>query len=139
MSQLLTQFKLDYGKYFDQPPDPRESTPSTADPDNIFNFSNQLREDLQPTNGLAPKTTNPNSEKVSDIVSDIKDKAMKSTNESKFEGAEIGGGMEQTDDMKTTPDVVVEQIKEAAQSVPDPNSEGGTVFQLQALQEQFPK
>ena len=37
MSQLLTQFKLDYGKYFDQPPDPRESTPSTADPDNIFN------------------------------------------------------------------------------------------------------
>lgn len=124
MSQLLTQFKLDYGKYFDQPPDPRESTPSTADPDNIFNFSNQLREDLQPTNGLAPKTTNPNSEKVSDIVSDIKDKAMKSTNESKFEGAEIGGGMEQTDDMKTTPDVVVEQIKEAAQSVPDPKSEG---------------
>ena len=98
MSQLLTQFKLDYGKYFDQPPDPRESTPSTADPDNIFNFSNQLREDLQPTNGLAPKTTNPNSDKVSDIVSDIKDKAMKSTNESKFEGAEIGGGMEQTDD-----------------------------------------
>ena len=68
MSQLLTQFKLDYGKYFDQPPDPRESTPSTADPDNIFNFSNQLREDLQPTNGLAPKTTNPNSEKVSDIA-----------------------------------------------------------------------
>ena len=124
MSQLLTQFKLDYGKYFDQPPDPRESTPSTADPDNIFNFSNQLREDLQPTNGLAPKTTNPNSEKVSDIVSDIKDKAMKSTNESKFEGAEIGGGMEQTDDMKTTPDVVVEQIKEAAQSIPDPKSEG---------------
>ena len=124
MSQLLTQFKLDYGKYFDQPPDPRESTPSTADPDNIFNFSNQLREDLQPTNGLAPKTTNPNSDKVSDIVSDIKDKAMKSTNESKFEGAEIGGGMEQTDDMKTTPDVVVEQIKEAAQSVPDPKSEG---------------
>ncbi len=46
MSQLLTQFKLDYGKYFDQPPDPRESTPSTADPDNIFNFSNQLRDDL---------------------------------------------------------------------------------------------
>ena len=124
MSQLLTQFKLDYGKYFDQPPDPRESTPSTADPDNIFNFSNQLRDDLQPTNGLAPKTTNPNSEKVSDIVSDIKDKAMKSTNESKFEGAEIGGCMEQTDDMKTTPDVVVEQIKEAAQSVPDPKSEG---------------
>ncbi|KAK8790347.1 hypothetical protein WA171_001873 [Blastocystis sp. BT1] len=122
MSQLLTQFKLDYGKYFDQPPDPRESTPSTADPDNIFNFSNQLREDLQPTNGLAPKTTNPNSEKVSDIVSDIKDKAMKSTNESKFEGAEIGGGMEQTDVVKTNPDVVVEQIKEAAQSVPDPNS-----------------
>ena len=125
MSQLLTQFKLDYGKYFDQPPDPRESTPSTADPDNIFNFSNQLRDDLQPTKGLAPKTTNPDSDKVSDIVSDIKDKAMKSTNESKFEGAEIGGGMEQTDDVKTTPDVVVEQIKEAAQSVPKVNTEPG--------------
>ena len=64
---------------------------------------------------------------------------MKSTNESKFEGAEIGGGMEQTDVVKTNPDVVVEQIKEAAQSVPDPKSEGGTVFQLQALQEQFQK
>lgn len=125
MSQLLTQFKLDYGKYFDQPPDPRESTPSTADPDNIFNFSNQLRDDLQPTKGLPPKTTNPDSDKVSDIVSDIKDKAMKSTNESKFEGAEIGGGMEQTDDVKTTPDVVVEQIKEAAQSVPKVNTEPG--------------
>ena len=120
MSQLFTQFKLDYGKYFDQPPDPRESTPSTADPNNIFNFANQLRDDLEPTKGLAPKTTNPDSEKVSDIVSDIKEKAMKSTNESKFEGAEIGGGMEQNDVVKT----VVEEIKEAGESVVDGKCEG---------------
>lgn len=125
MSQLLTQFKLDYGKYFDQPPDPRESTPSTADPDNIFNFSNQLREDLEPTKGLAPKTTNPDSEAAQEIVSDIKDKAMKSTNESKFEGAELGGGAVGTAVGTTARSVgparstgsveeVTEQIKEAA-------------------------
>ena len=113
MSQLLTQFKLDYGKYFDQPPDPRESTPSTADPDNIINFSNQLRDNLETTKGLAPKTTNPDSEAAQEIVSDIKDKAMKTTPESKFEGTEIGGG---------TVEHVTEQIKEAAGSGSDSGS-----------------
>lgn len=113
MSQLLTQFKLDYGKYFDQPPDPRESTPSTADPDNIINFSNQLRDNLETTKGLAPKTTNPDSEAAQEIVSDIKDKAMKTTPESKFEGSEIGGG---------TVEHVTEQIKEAAGSGSDSGS-----------------
>ena len=127
MSQLLTQFKLDYGKYFDQPPDPRESTPSTADPDNIINFSNQLRDNLETTKGLAPKTTNPDSEAAQEIVSDIKDKAMKTTPESKFEGSEIGGG---------TVEHVTEQIKEAAGSGSD---SGSTTCEDGSIESTIPK
>lgn len=94
MSQYQSKFRLDYGKYFDNPPNSVQAPSITADNNNILNFARTVRNDDSPS-GLS---TNENKAMIPTTIGDIKaaqtirDAATKGTKNVQEITKEIGGG-----------------------------------------------
>lgn len=133
MSQYQSKFRLDYGKYFDNPPNSVQAPSITGDNNNILNFARTVRNDDTPS-GLS---TNENKAMIPTTIGDIK--AAQSIRDASTKGRknvqeitkEIGGGItggitEQTgsgitEDLKT-----VEQTGGAISPDPFPVTVGKT-------------
>lgn len=121
MSQYQSKFRLDYGKYFDNPPNSVQAPSITGDNNNILNFARTVRNDDTPS-GLS---TNENKAMIPTTIGDIK--AAQSIRDASTKGMkpniqitkEIGGGI--TEDLKT-----VEQTGGAISPDPFPVTVGKT-------------
>ena len=121
MSQYQSKFRLDYGKYFDNPPNSVQAPSITGDNNNILNFARTVRNDDTPS-GLS---TNENKAMIPTTIGDIK--AAQSIRDASTKGRknvqeitkEIGGGI--TEDLKT-----VEQTGGAISPDPFPVTVGKT-------------
>ena len=129
MSQYQSKFRLDYGKYFDNPPNSVQAPSITGDNNNILNFARTVRNDDTPS-GLS---TNENKAMIPTTIGDIK--AAQSIRDASTKGRknvqeitkEIGGGITNatgsgiTEDLKT-----VEQTGGAISPDPFPVTVGKT-------------
>lgn len=129
MSQYQSKFRLDYGKYFDNPPNSVQAPSITGDNNNILNFARTVRNDDTPS-GLS---TNENKAMIPTTIGDIK--AAQSIRDASTKGRknvqeitkEIGGGITEqtgsgiTEDLKT-----VEQTGGAISPDPFPVTVGKT-------------
>lgn len=121
MSQYQSKFQLDYGKYFDNPPNSVQAPSITGDNNNILNFARTVRNDDTPS-GLS---INENKAMIPTTIGDIK--AAQSIRDASTKGRknvqeitkEIGGGI--TEDLKT-----VEQTGGAISPDPFPVTVGKT-------------
>ena len=109
MSQYQSKFRLDYGKYFDNPPNSVQAPSITGDNNNILNFARTVRNDDTPS-GLS---TNENKAMIPTTIGDVK--AAQSIRDASTKGRknvqeitkEIGGGITNatgsgiTEDLKT--------------------------------------
>lgn len=135
MSQYQSKFRLDYGKYFDNPPNSVQAPSITGDNNNILNFARTVRNDDTPS-GLS---TNENKAMIPTTIGDIK--AAQSIREASTKGTKpniqitkaIGGGITEqtgrgiTEDLKT-----VEQTGGAISPDPFPVTVGKTTDSEQA-------
>lgn len=95
MSQYQSKFRLDYGKYFDNPPNSVQAPSITGDNNNILNFARTVRNDDTPS-GLS---TNESKAMIPTTIGDIK--AAQSIRDASTKGRknvqeitkEIGGGI----------------------------------------------
>ena len=129
MSQYQSKFRLDYGKYFDNPPNSVQAPSITGDNNNILNFARTVRNDDTPS-GLS---TNESKAMIPTTIGDIK--AAQSIRDASTKGRknvqeitkEIGGGITNatgsgiTEDLKT-----VEQTGGAISPDPFPVTVGKT-------------
>ena len=133
MSQYQSKFRLDYGKYFDNPPNSVQAPSITGDNNNILNFARTVRNDDTPS-GLS---TNENKAMIPTTIGDIK--AAQSIRDASTKGRknvqeitkEIGGGITNatgsgiTEDLKTV-EQTVEQTGGAISPDPFPVTVGKT-------------
>ena len=100
MSQYQSKFRLDYGKYFDNPPNSVQAPSITGDQNNNLNLARTIRGD----NSASGLSTNENKAVIPTTTGDIK--AAKQIKEAATKGSkpdmeitkEIGGGI--TEDLK---------------------------------------
>lgn len=133
MSQYQSKFRLDYGKYFDNPPNSVQAPSITGDNNNILNFARTVRNDDTPS-GLS---TNESKAMIPTTIGDIK--AAQSIRDASTKGRknvqeitkEIGGGITNatgsgiTEDLKTV-EQTVEQTGGAISPDPFPVTVGKT-------------
>ena len=106
MSQYQSQFRLDYGKYFDNPPNTVQVPSVTGDQHDILNLSRTVRNDDSPS-GLstnADKAMIPTTKGDIKAAQSIREAATKGNKpdmqiDKSIGGGETGGGI--TEDLKT--------------------------------------
>ena len=130
MSQYQSQFRLDYGKYFDNPPNTVQVPSVTGDQHDILNLSRTVRGDDSPS-GLstnADKAMIPTTKGDIKAAQSIREAATKGNKpdmqiDKSIGGGETGGGI--TEDLKTV-EKTVEGIS-AGNSAPAKAGAGGAI------------
>lgn len=135
MSQYQSKFRLDYGKYFDNPPNSVQEPSITGDNNNILNFARTVRNDDTPS-GLS---TNENKAMIPTTIGDIKaaqtirDASTKGRKNVQEITKEIGGGITEQTGSGITEDLkIVEQTGGAISPDPFPVTVGKTTDSEQA-------
>ena len=122
MSQYQSQFRLDYGKYFDNPPNTVQVPSVTGDQHDILNLSRTVRNDDSPS-GLstnADKAMIPTTKGDIKAAQSIREAATKGNKpdmqiDKSIGGGETGGGI--TEDLKTVEETVEKTVEETGGAI----------------------